>query len=260
MAKRPTATVPRKKQPRRALGYVAEKMRETHKYATLGKLTAGIVHEIRNPLSVLSLSLDTISRQAPHTQAMADALGHAHASVDRMHRIIAATLEYAREAAPSNHVLDLRALIADTLPLVTTTVKGKSIEFRSLLGKHDIPPIRGDRGLLQQVFINLLTNAVESIAHEGVVAIDARARKGKNGREIVVKITDTGSGIAKADLPNVFTLFFTRKKTGTGLGLAITRSILDKHGATIAVSSTRGKGTTFTIVFPPAEAAPEHIG
>ena len=115
--------------------------------------------------------------------------------------------------------------------------------------------IPGDAAQLEQAFLNLLLNAVDAIGEEGTLSLGTELLETENGRQVCIRIADTGAGISAENLPRIFEPFFTTKQRGTGLGLAITRRIIEEHTGDIRVESEPGKGTTFTIRLP-AEAAP----
>ncbi len=224
-----------------------ETLASLSKYAALGRLAGDIVHEIRNPLHVLAILIDTLERQIGSDPRVTDALGNARISVERITRIVAATLSASRAGAGECRT-DVRAVLDDTLTLVEATTTNKEITFRREFQDQSIPPAGVDRDVVQQVAVTLVVNATEAISAKGTVTAHLRA----TADGILFSIADTGTGIAPDALPHVFEAFFPPKEKGTGLGLAITRDLVTRAGGSIDVESTPGQGTTFTVCFPAA--------
>ncbi len=224
-----------------------ETLASLSKYAALGRLAGDIVHEIRNPLHVLGILIDTLERQIGSDPRAVDALANARVSVERISRIVTATLSASR-AGTGDRRTEVRAVLSDTLALVEATTSNKEITFQREFQDQSLPPAGVDRDVVQQVAVNLVVNATEAIASKGTVT--AHLYEAAGG--IVFSVTDTGAGIAPDALPHVFDPFFTTKEEGTGLGLAITRDLVTRAGGSIDVESTPGQGTTFTVRFPTA--------
>ena len=147
--------------------------------------------------------------------------------------------------------LDIARLLQETIRLSENQTVVNNVKLRVDLAA-DLPVVRGNRQALQQVFINLLTNAVHAMPSGGELLVSAA--RGSD-QKIIIRLRDTGSGISEEHLPYIFDPFFTTKKvgTGTGLGLSVSYGIIKKHGGVITVDSSPGKGSTFTIVLPAKE-------
>ena len=246
----PKASTPRTA--RRLTAY-DPKLVETQKLAVLGTLSASIVHEIRNPLASLSISLDTIERHLPDDARLNKAFAHSRASINRIQAIIHSTLGFANNRPDQLLDVDTPDIIRESLAFVQAHIQTKAIEFTVGIERNPFPVVQGNREQLQQALINILTNAVESIDHSGRITFMARTKPAGAKRQVVWEISDSGSGMSKAEQKKIFNAFYSGKASGTGLGLSITRQILDRHHAVITVDSAPGKGTTFVITFPAME-------
>jgi signal transduction histidine kinase len=228
------------------------------KLASLGRLAAGLAHEINNPLSSVAGFAEALHRRAQaerlHEQEkfrdIPEYLAFIQQEVARAAAIVRRLLDFARQREPSFESLNLAALIRDTVALVTrqAVVTNKRIELNL---PRDLPVIQLDRHMLQQAILNLLTNALDAIEGEGEVRVSAFPATG----QVEILIQDTGSGIPPENLAKIFDPFFTTKEVGrgTGLGLAICQGIIEQHGGAIEVRSDGvGKGTTVVIRLPVA--------
>ncbi len=213
--------------------------------ASLGKLAAGISHEIRNPLTGISLLLDDLHDRAPLDDQDRNMLSKALAEIERIERLLSALLTFAtpqRSSFSCENVLDP---IRDVCLLMQ-----KSSERQGTHLQVDVPHqaiyCALDMDKIRQALLNLIKNALEAVEIGGAVTVTAS----QSTQEAFITIKDTGPGIDPEDMPLLFEPFFTRKGAGTGLGLSITRQILEEHHGTITVSSSKGVGTVFTITLP----------
>ena len=229
------------------------------KLASLGELSAGVAHEINNPLAIIltesQVMRDTISETSSlnddvKTELIAS-LSQTESQVNRCSLITQNLLKYSRRNKSQSDTVNLNAFLEEVIRLMDGKAKGMGIHFALDLEK-DIPSFRSDPSLLQQVFINLINNAFD--AHEGkpygMISIGTRTDSRRHGVEITVG--DTGTGISPENMEKIFDPFFTTKEVGkgTGLGLSITYSTIKGLGGDISVQSTVGKGTQFTIFLP----------
>lgn len=234
------------------------------KLASLGRLAAGLAHEINNPLSSVAGFAEALQRRADaerlheleKLQDLPEYLGFIQQEVGRASAIVKRLLDFARQREPTFESLNLVALIRDTVALVTrqavVTNKRINIELPATL-----PAVQADHQMLQQAILNLLTNALDAIEEEGLVRITARSA----ASDVELLVHDNGSGIPPEHLAKIFDPFFTTKEVGrgTGLGLAICQGIVEQHGGSIEVKSDgEGKGTTVTIRLPAASATGEN--
>jgi len=165
--------------------------------------------------------------------------------IERIKKIVDSTLDYVRTTKTSDKLENLNEIIHSTMPLIQISLVKKDIEIKLELDSN-IPLIKVDAKQIQQVLINLLSNAIESINHKGEIIIKTMLQN----NSIFLSISDTGEGISKENLSRIFEPFYTKKVSGTGLGLSVVKQILDSHHATITVQSEVNKGTSFTIQFP----------
>jgi two-component system NtrC family sensor kinase len=234
------------------------KMEYTNKLAAIGRLGAGVAHEINNPLSVITQKagllrdLLTMSDEAPPKEKMVELLDSVLGSADRCAGITHRLLGFARHMDVERETINLEELVKEVLGFLE-----KEASYRNLHIEFDVPEtppaMVSDRGQLQQVFLNILNNAFAAVEDGGRIEIGIR-RAG--GDEVAVSIRDNGVGIPEAHLQRIFDPFFTTKKgAGTGLGLSITYGIVQKLGGRIAVTSKVGEGTCFTVILPTAAPA-----
>jgi len=235
------------------------------KLASLGRLAAGLAHELNNPLNHIAGFVEALQRRAEAETLLARKdfedfprfLGMIQGQVDRAASIIRRLLDFARQREPSFELLDLGRLISESVSFVErqASVANKRIVVRPL---SEPVQLRADAQMLQQLLLNLLTNALDAIEGDGEVRLaanvvevghDARGRH----EAVELSVADNGCGIAPANLPKVFDPFFTTKEVGkgTGLGLPICQSIVEQHGGTIEIKSEGiGKGTLVTVKLP----------
>jgi len=220
--------------------------------ATLGRLAAGVAHEINNPLAIISEKAGLLADIATHDPdfpkpqkilAIVDSIA---TSVERCSRVTRRLLGFGRRMDVQKEQIDIASLIEDVLGFQRTEASHRNIDVT--VDAPAVHTIESDRGQLQQVFLNLVSNAYSAVADGGQINI---AIHQPNSNEVAVTISDNGSGIAKADLEHIFEPFFSTKgEAGTGLGLSITHDIVERLGGVIEVSSERGKGTSFMVNLP----------
>jgi len=229
------------------------RMIAAERLASLGTLAAGVAHEINNPLAVINDAagwLQEVSKQNPPQppldKFLAKGLEKIANSVERARLVTHQLLSHARGSAPSLTETDIGKLGEEALQLVGKQARNKSIELR--VDVQGDGRVLSDPNQLRQVLINLVTNAIHATDKGGSIAIKV---EGKD-KFVDVSVTDTGKGIPEENLPHLFEPFFSTKPAGegTGLGLFVTGGILTRLGGAIDVSSTVGKGTTFTITLP----------
>jgi PAS domain S-box-containing protein len=232
--------------------------RQSEKLAALGTLAAGLAHELNNPIGVISsrieiMLLDAESRPLP--EECAEDLRVLHRHAQRVARIAHGLLSFARQSSGQRGPVDLNHLVEETLLLIEKQIGKYGIAVKRQLAP-DLPPVWGDGNALQQVMVNLLTNARDALAQGGEIVVRTGPAPGQAGAARLV-VSDTGPGIPPDVLPRIFDPFFTTKSEGTGLGLAISYGIVREHKGTVDVQSRPGEGTTFVLTFPPLMAEVE---
>jgi two-component system NtrC family sensor kinase len=226
----------------------------TNKLASIGRLAAGVAHEINNPLSIINekagLLRDVVDAtgEMPHRERILAAVESVLKSVQRCKAVTHRLLGFARHMEVQNEALDLGILLNEVYGFLEKEAEYRNLRVMFRIDEN-VPPIVSDRSQLQQVFLNILNNAFAAVP-DGVghieVAVDLHGDK-----EVAVSISDNGVGIPKENLERIFEPFFTTKQgSGTGLGLSITYGIVQKLGGRIVVDSTPGAGTRFTVILP----------
>lgn len=233
---------------------VMHKVEYSNKMASLGRLSAAVAHEINNPLAVINekagLIKDLLSFKKEYTgdPKLMRLIDGVISSVQHCSDITHRLLNFARHSQMKNKPIDLKMIIDEVLGFMT-----KEAEYRSIRVKldiaEDIQGFKSDPGVLQEVFLNLLTNAFAAVNDGGSIEITGRLTP---SQRVAVEISDNGHGIPEQDLDRVFEPFFSTKigKGGTGLGLSITYGLIDDLGGSITVKSKVGEGTTFAVTVP----------
>ncbi len=224
-----------------------KEMRENERLAAVGRMAAGVAHEVRNPLSsIKGLALLLKGKFASESRE-SETANLLIQEVERMNRTISELLSFARPAPLHVQEVWLRELLEDTLRLIASDTENSGIVTRLQLAE-DLLPVAGDPDRLNQVFLNLLLNAVQSMEKGGELTVSAQ-----NNREagtVVISVRDSGCGIAQENLSQLFYPYFTTKTSGTGIGLAISQKIISDHKGTIRIDSPPGQGTTVTVELP----------
>jgi signal transduction histidine kinase len=225
-------------------------VRRSERLAGLGQLTAGLAHELRNPLGTIKASSEMLLKNvAEQNQVAREMAGFISTEVDRTSHLITRFLEFARPFHLQRNPVD----ITEVVDRAVAQLARHYPPFDVAVYKNYSPDVRHlplDAELMERVFYNLLLNAAQATPPGGAVTVKTRVADG--GAE--VSVIDRGAGIAPKDLESIFNPFFTTKAEGVGLGLAIVSKIVDEHGGKIAVESEAGKGSVFRVYLP---AAPE---
>jgi len=230
-----------------------EQMIESHKLRAIGTLTAGVAHELNNPLNNIMLTAASLEEDYDTlgNDEKLDMVRDLMKEAERSERIVKNLLDFAREAEIQTEHLDLRQLISETTRLAQNQVKLKGAKVDVSI-PDNLPLIHGDRQQLRQVFLNLILNALDAMPQGGQLWISAH--RSSTPGHVTLFFKDNGCGIPSHVLPSIFDPFFTTKSTskGTGLGLSVSKGIIEKHGGYITVESTEGGGTTFGVHLPTA--------
>ena len=224
-----------------------QRMRENERLAAIGRMAGGVAHEVRNPLSSikgLALLLKNKFMAGSKEQDTADLLIQ---ETERMNRTITEMLSFTRPTDLRLDRIDLAALLQRSLQLIKTEADDNRIAT-TLEVAGAMLPVSGDVDRLQQVMMNVLLNAMQAMEQGGRLTV-ALANK-EDGQSVILRINDTGAGIAAELLPQVFYPYFTTKQGGTGIGLSISQKIIVDHGGSIELESEPGTGTTVTILLP----------
>jgi len=221
-----------------------EEMTRMDRLASLGKLSAGIAHEVRNPLTGVSLLLDDLHDRAGLDHDSQTLMGKALAEIERVERLIAALLNFASPPKARFIEGDLNRVMQDTFLLLHRECERQKVELN--FAPSHLPSFPFDGEKIKQALLNVIKNALEAMPDGGSIEVQTDLHEGM----AVIRIADSGPGIPATDLPLIFEPFFTRKGAGTGLGLSITQRIVEEHHGRITVESSAGEGTRFTILLP----------
>jgi len=232
-----------------SFGKMTEELKKASKsfqLAVLGRLAAEVAHEVNNPLTTIlgfcTVLLENKEKDDPEREDLQTVIDE----TIRCREIIKGIMNLAKQSKPEKRKSNINNLIKKTIPLVKHKISFYNIKItKELLPR--LPDIMIDERQIQQIFINILLNASESMPKGGRIHISSHATE---DGFIAVRFADTGCGIDKENIDRIFDPFFTTRETGTGLGLAISREIIGQHGGDMKVKSKKGKGTTFTIRFP----------
>ena len=227
-----------------------EKVRRSERLASLGRLAAGVAHEIRNPLSSIRGFAQYFMRRLKGQEEEQGYASIMVKEVDRLNRVITELLDFAGPKEPHREPQALGEIVDYSLMLLNSEFSQKKISIEKSFAP-DLPKVEVDRDQISQALLNLFLNSLESMDGEGKIEISLKKTSRPPALEIAV--TDTGRGIAREDLGKVFEPFFSTKRKGSGLGLAIVQQIVENHGGEVAVDSREGVGTTFRITLPVSE-------
>jgi len=218
---------------------------QSEKLASLGQLAAGIAHEIRNPLGIISGSAETLLKQKdPETQR--EMTQFIMEESERINAMISNFLHFARPKEPKLRDHDLVSLVSRTLQLITPEAKSRNVEIVPKIPDEPLV-VRIDPEQIQQALMNIAINALEAMPEGGLWSVSLS----RNGEDrVMIRLSDTGPGISEDVLSRIFNPFSTTKDKGTGLGLSIAHTIVENHGGTIAVNTRPEEGTTFVINLP----------
>jgi two-component system sensor histidine kinase HydH len=227
----------------------------SQRLASVGRLAAGVAHEIRNPLSSIK-GFATYFKERypdrPDDQQTADIMIH---EVDRLNRVVGQLLEFARPVPVKRQPISLQDLLKDSIRLIEDRAAQKNISIQT---RNDtgIDAAWGDPDRINQILLNLYLNAIDSMQNGGELNVELSSEG--DGEEICIKVSDSGGGINPEHLSKVFDPYFTTKSTGTGLGLAIAHNIVEAMDGRIKVESDKKRGTTFTLNLPNSAESKNH--
>ncbi|HBQ20718.1 MAG: hypothetical protein A2Z91_06990 [Deltaproteobacteria bacterium GWA2_38_16] len=221
-------------------------VQRTDKLAAIGKLAAGIAHEIRNPLASVSGSIEMLSREIEVKDENKKLMNIILKETDRLNSLVNEFLDYVRPSEKKQTLFKINHIIEDTLMAFSMDKQAsKHIEMKFTPENKNLE-IKGDKEKIKQIFWNLFLNAAQAMPEGGKINIRSYAQD----EQLYIDIEDTGEGIDEENIKKIFDPFFTTKPKGTGLGLSMVHKIIEAHQGRISVNSKVGKGTTFTLIFP----------
>ncbi len=231
-----------------------EELVRSEKLKALGEMTAGIAHEIKNPLASIKGAAEIVGDEISTDSPKRKLVDIQKREIDRLQNLLERFLTFARPKPLEMEKLDLKDVVSSAIDIFRTEDHAVSVDFR-----HDGSyPVMGNRESLMQIVFNLLRNSEEATDGEGCICIELEKSIFRRRESVLFSVTDSGRGIEPEELEKVFNPFFSKKEEGTGLGLSIVSRIVEQHNAHIEVESKVGKGTRFSIYFP--ESSPKFVG
>jgi len=239
-----------------------QRVRIAEKLAALHTLSAGVAHELRNPLSAMDLNLhlleEELQEQGPLKRRTAHYLQILNAECRRLSAILDNFMKFARPSSIDTHEVDVHRVIEHIVALMQLEAQEHRIHLEHTIEK-DLPPVLGDETQISQVLVNVVVNAFHALAEGGCCHITATTCTADGKRWVEITVRDTGVGIPEEALPRLFDPFYTTKPSGSGLGLAIAYRIMQDHGGLISVSSAPATGTSVALRFPTLVTHPQEI-
>jgi two-component system sensor histidine kinase HydH len=228
---------------------------QSEKLALVGRLSASIAHEIRNPLGIMRSSAGLVAADLPAEHPGQQPLGFIAEEIDRVSGLIGSLLRLAKPKDPVLAPTHLNELLARSLSFMSPELRKHQIRVTEQFDAN-LPEVLADSDQIQQVFMGLVLNAIQAIGTEGTITVSTSYNTDptSGNQKVRISVADTGSGIQTENLERIFEPFFTTRSEGTGLGLAVARQIIDGHGGRIAAESGE-RGAVFSIFLPLAGAA-----
>ena len=233
------------------LAQVQEQARRSERLAALGQLSAGLAHEIRNPLGVIKGSAEMLNQKLDASNPLAGELaGYISTEVNRLSVLVTRFLNFARPLRAETTPRDITALLEHALESVASQWQGGNIQVKKDY-RQNLPPVPLDEGLFEQAFVNLIQNAYEAMGPSGgVLHLQVSCAEHNDIAGVEVKVGDTGPGIPAEQREHIFNPFVTTKASGVGLGLSIVSQIVDEHHGSIRAECKPGGGACFAVFFP----------
>ena len=247
-----------------ALEEIHQRLMQSDKLESVGRLAAGVAHEVKNPLAILQMGVEFLGAELPKESDAGAVIRDMEEAVQRADGVIKGLLDFSREKKLDMRKTDLNQVVRDSLKLVHYELGHHNISIEEALNP-ELPPINADPDKLKQVFINLFMNAIHAMKRDGKLRVASEVKRLKKGtregeasgkfhpgdKVIVIKVEDNGTGIEPAKVGKVFDPFFTTKPVGqgTGLGLSVSRTIVELHGGTISLSNRDSGGASVVLMF-----------
>lgn len=229
-----------------------QQMERADRLASVGEMSAGIAHEIKNPLAAISGAITVLADDFPENDPRREVVAKVLEQIARLDKAATDLLYFGKPGKPAFSWVDANELLKQTLFFVAQHPEARNIHQVQELTRN-LPPVWVDEKQLQQVFFNIIINAIQAMKSGGTLLIQTDLRQSGDEQVVVVLIGDSGQGISDGDLERIFQPFYTTKTQGTGLGLAICRQLMEQQGGAIQVASKLGEGTRVTIELPVKE-------
>lgn len=225
------------------------KLIQAEKLASIGRISAGIAHEIRNPLTSVKLNIQKLFQSDQLDEIEREHLSLSQEGISQMEKFIKELLDSTRVSELNLARFSIEQIIEEAIKTLSSTLELKKVDLEKNL-QEGLPQVLVDGDKLRQVFLNILRNAYEAVGERGKINISLSLLKEKSGSKIRVEISDNGCGIPEEYRETIFEPFYTTKSSGIGLGLAIARKIIEQHMGSIIVKENIEKGTSFEILIP----------
>jgi two-component system sensor histidine kinase HydH len=244
----------------RELEALREEVERERHLASLGRLAAGVAHEVRNPLSSLkgfAQLFRTKFQPGSQEEHYADIMIE---EVERLDRVVEELLDFARPVRPDKRPTDVNAVVRESVALVSEDAAFKKVSVQTRLGEG-LPAVLVDPHQIRQALLNLVLNGIDAAGSGGTVTVETALSAGQGGApHVAIGVRDNGVGLDQGEIPRIFEPFYTTKPNGTGLGLTIVSRILEQNGGHVSVVSEKGRGSTFSVRLPIAEGAGRPAG
>ncbi|MBU2430477.1 MAG: GHKL domain-containing protein, partial [Proteobacteria bacterium] len=222
-----------------------EKLRQAEHLSAIGEMTAGVSHEIRNPLGIIKSSAQLLKKKMTRLDIKSNIPDIIVEESSRMDRIITDFLDFARPKIPDRHLCRIEDIIEKNLAYLSPQIEENQIQIIREIPSR-LPEINADSAMLYQAFLNILLNAFQAMENKGCITIKIHYNSGN----MVINFLDDGKGIKEENLKKIWTPFFTTKDMGTGLGLGMVKNIIEAHHGTITITNTEPRGANVEIVLP----------
>ncbi len=219
---------------------------QSEKMAAIGELVAGVVHEIRNPLSSVKLNFQIIGRSLGRVTPLHEHYSIGLDQIAQLEKMLSSLLDYSKPISLGKVPLQLETVVAESMLQLQPFTRGRAIEVKT---EGSIPNVMGDPEQIRQVLTNVIKNAIESAGPSGEVEVMIKAAGENTDNGPLIEVRDNGPGISPQDIRRIFQPFFTTKKDGTGLGLSIVKKIMEAHGFGVSISSEEGAGAIVALHF-----------
>ncbi len=231
------------------LSRIQKELVRSEKLVSLGRMSAGVAHEIRNPLNAMKGAMVHLGQKWGHEPLVRQYTQLVAEEIDRLDRVVSEFLYFSKQAPPKKEAFIIDRVILGAEELLKREASKKNVLFRNLFDPTP-PLVMLDAHQMEQVLLNLFINAMDSMPGGGEIEVGTIVMKMDGTEKLLVVVKDTGKGIDDKDLPNVFDPFFTTKEDGTGLGLPLSLGIIEAHEGKLQIHSRRGRGTQITIILP----------
>ncbi|MDQ7093135.1 ATP-binding protein [Desulfosporosinus sp. PR] len=223
-----------------------EEIRQTERLTALGHMSAGLAHEIRNPLGIMKVSIQLLAQEKVEDRVVSEYCRVLLEECERLNRLVNEFLSFARPKEPVRKRMTLSKLLEEGVALIQPALRQHHIQLKQLTNQLDEQEVEVDQDQMKQVILNILLNAIDAQGERGVIQIEGIRQEGFAG----VAFNDEGPGIALEIMPYIYDPFFTTKERGTGLGLSVVHRILDQHGGKITTANRSEGGVRVEILLP----------